>query len=39
MNGNVITMLIELVAKYAAYSVSIGGFHQPKEPTNIKIHM
>lgn len=36
MNGNVITMLVTLVAKYAAYSVSIGGCHQPKEPAVLK---
>lgn len=33
---NVIAMLVELAAKYAAYSVSIGGFHQPQEPATLK---
>lgn len=36
MNGNIITALVTLAAKYAAYSVSIGACHQPKEPKALK---
>ncbi len=32
MSGNIIIAIMEVIAKYASSSVSIAGFHQPKEP-------
>lgn len=38
MKGNVISAVLEIIAQYAAYAVSLGGFHQPTEPASLKKH-
>lgn len=36
MNGSIIAAILEVIARSASYSVSIAGFHQPKEPASLK---
>jgi cyclic lactone autoinducer peptide len=36
MNGSIIAAILEVIARSASYSVSIAGFHQPKEPSALK---
>ncbi len=35
MNGSIIAAILEVIARSASYSVSIAGFHQPKEPVEL----